>query len=101
VTSVDDGDCITASTSLGTAIRATSGMATAIWASGVTAGDLHGQVAVDGQLDVTGYMSLAPTNGPPVNVAEAKLFSRQNAGGKTELSVKFVTGAVQVIATQT
>ena len=38
-----------------------------------------------------------PSNPPP---NEARLFARDNGAGKTQLCVRFPTGAVQVIATE-
>ena len=64
----------------------------AIYANGPS--EFHGPV------DVFGTLRLTEAVAPAAPVGGLKLFARDNGTGKTQLCVRFPTGAVQVIATE-
>lgn len=66
-----------------------------IVASGTVAAQFYGPFHLDGPQDLLEQSAPAA---PPVNAA--RLFARDNGSGKTELCVRFSTGAVQVIAAE-
>ncbi len=66
-----------------------------IVASGTVAAQLYGPIHLDGAQDLLEQSTPAA---PPLNAA--RLFARDNGSGKTQICVRFPTGAVQVIATE-
>lgn len=58
-------------------------------------------VLPQGKMQLDGYIEsseIADPNAPPAN--RARIYVRDNGAGKTQLVVRFPTGAVQVIATE-
>ena len=65
-------------------------------ASGPYAGDFQGKLHVHGYQDIDELAGDPLAPGPSM----ARLFARDNGSGKTQLCVRFPTGAVQVIAAE-
>ena len=80
---------------------------TGVWGKSPAGHGLHGESAIgwagffDGRVFVKRYQEfqVISTPGAPAN-NHARLFIRNNASGKTQLCVRFNTGAVRVLATE-
>ena len=85
--SSDSGSAIFATSSSGNGIVATSGKGYAAF--------------LDGRVRIGGYVDVRRISDPPAPTGTAaRLFTRDNGAGKSELCVRFATGAVQVIKTE-
>ncbi len=72
------------------------------WGDGVSStADAAIQRLSAGIMTITGAFTFSEQTDPAAPAANgATLYARDNGAGKTELCVRFATGAVQVIATQ-
>jgi hypothetical protein len=58
-------------------------------------------ISVTGAIEHSSYIEGVETSDPAAPAANrARLYFRDNGGGKTQLAVRFPTGAVQVLATE-
>lgn len=58
-------------------------------------------VLIDGENVVNAFVEFSETTDPAAPATDhARLYARDNGVGKTQLCVRFATGAVQVIATE-
>ncbi|KKN60061.1 hypothetical protein LCGC14_0535300, partial [marine sediment metagenome] len=74
------------------------GVDTAVWA---WFNSTHTGIVLSGALDVdTQHIKMKETTDPTAIADEALLYARLVNGGKTELVVRFQSGAVQVLATE-
>ena len=76
----------------------TAGMATCRFQSAITTIDLAGNPEVDLNTGYAQFSERADPAAPSAN--EARLYAKDNGSGKTQLVVRFPTGAVQVLATE-
>ena len=95
--SFDDGYAVQAYASNGTAVDVFSGSGVGVRCE--SGSNYAGQFI--GRTHVAGYQDMSEVTTPPAAPANmARLFVRDNGVGKTELCVRFPTGAVQIIATE-
>jgi hypothetical protein len=91
----------------GIGVMGTSSSGTGVWGNSPAGHGLHGQSSSGyagyfaGKVYTTRFYELTEINPPAApGVNKARLFLKDNGSGKTQLCVRFHTGAVKVLATQ-
>ena len=97
------GVAVHAQSSSGIGVQAFSDNSIAVLASGATGLLAFGHPTAahfDGSVVMTGWQEIRESAAPAPAESSARLFAQDNGSGKTQLCVRFPTGAVQVLATE-